>query len=101
MIDSSLTLFLQQECIPVGCVPSAAVAPSGKGVSGRGVSVFMDQEAGEEEGVCLGVSAFMDPKVDPLDPGADIPRQTPSPCEQNDSQTGVKTLPFRNCCCER
>ena len=60
------------------CIPAC----TGQGVSaGRGSA---------QGGVCLGVSAQGDVWQTPPRPEAD------TPCEQNDWQTGVKTLPCRN-----
>ena len=109
----------QQECIPVGCVQSAAVAadrevsarrgggcltrvclPRGClswgclpwGVCASGVSAW---GLSAQEGVSQGVST-----------GGCLPgrgstqgivwKTPPLPCEQNDWQTGMKTLPCRN-----
>ena len=66
----------KQECIPVGCVPSAAVAVCWGGGWPGGVSAQV-------------VSASMHW-------GRPLPH-----CEQNDWQTGVKTLPFHNFVCVR
>ena len=70
------TLYLvpyKQECIPVGCVPSAAVAVSGEGVCQERDVCLVGW------GVCLG--GVYTPPVN--------------------RQTLMKTLPFRNYCCER
>ena len=62
-----------QESIPIGCVPSTALAVRGGGCLLQCMLGY----------VCRGVSA-------PMHAGIHTPR------EQNDWQTGVKTLPCRN-----
>ena len=92
---------VSQHALDRGCLPRGVSGQGGvwlrwgvwprggclakKGVSGQGECLARGMSA--RGGVCPGVCV------------ADIPlnqRQTPPPCEQNDSQTGVKTLPCRN-----
>ena len=69
----------EQELIPVGCLPPALYRKGGLCPGSRGVSV--------QRGLCLGGVSVQGA----LCPGT--PPETPSPCDQNDWHTLVKTLP--------
>ena len=97
---------MQQGCILVECVPpvSMAISTGGRlvsggcpgGVSRKGVSGV---SVSGGRGVCQGgVHPYGPRGRHPLDSEADSPRARgrhplPLPCEHNDSQTGIKTLP--------
>ena len=68
-------------CLPRGCLPGEGVSAQGRVCLPRRVSAYGGVCPGgvfAQGGVCLGVSGRH------------------PPCEQNDWQTGVKTLPCRN-----
>ena len=85
--------YAKQECIPVGCVLPSSVAVSTMGVSASG---YMG---------CLPHPFTTHPPSLSLHPlhHTSFEHHTPfhhtHPCEQNESQTGVKTLPPRNFVC--
>ena len=78
----------KQKCIPVGCVPSAAVAICWGGVCPGGC---LAKGGCLPRGVCRRLGGLVYPSMHNGRP--------PPPCEQNDRQTGVKKLPFRNFVC--
>ena len=111
-------LQFKQECIPVGCVPPARyhTGVSGGGGGGRvsSLSGGLCPRGSPSVGICLGGSLSRAVSVQggvsiwgglsggvsvrgvsvqgDLCPGG-LPDRPPSLCEQNDRQTGVKTVP--------
>ena len=89
----------KQECIPVGCVPPASVV--------AGAGGFYRGSVCSGRGCLLTYRGCLPGGVHPL-PFACWDTHTPSPLhamihprEQNDWQTGVKTLLFQNFVCGR
>ena len=89
-----MLILVSEACIPVGCVPPACwlypsmhcaeAVSARRGVFPEGVCFWAsEQRRCLPRGVCLGGVC----------PGVCV---ADTPCEQNDWQTGVKTLPCRN-----